>query len=367
MNSKNAFRTSVWMFFTSPKFLFFLLLFANVSIYADALKLNIGYWSGKHNSEWEKRMKWDDLIDGSPDGMNRYDFRFQGGNSSLFPLGFYYYKDYSNWTLVTRFNYFHRNIGYSFNGLDTNFNASNVRLQNAYSSDYELDFGYKRGFLQNKLFATGRFGFRNHLKNFVQNETIYGGNTLMTTWKGEMNSYSLHPYLGFDLQYIINKTLSLLLDVQAPLPVLDNSAPFGDMRYKLQRVGNFNGRTYIELNSAKSLYSYQLTRASIGVEISLTEKWKIQVGFRQEQIQVKYSNYRNNPWIIADGGTGTNFSAEPSLRYALIENFLDKQNYQRSISSSQNGVYVSTSYQFDFGKSSSPLPSKKTPTKKTKR
>ncbi|MCX7999610.1 MAG: TonB-dependent receptor [Leptospiraceae bacterium] len=328
------------------------------------MKLNIGYWSGKYNSEWEKRMKWDDLIDGAPDGMNRYDFRFQGGNSSLFPLGFFYYKDYSTWTLVTRFNYFHRSIGYSFNGLDTNFNTSNVHLQNAYSSDYELDLGYRRGFLQNKLYTTGRLGFRNHIKNFVQNETIHGSNTLMTTWKGEMNSYSFHPYLGLDFQYVVNKNFSLLLDVQLPFPILDNSSPFSSMNYKLQRVGNFNGRTYIELNNAKSLYSYQLTRLALGVEISLTEKWKLQIGFRQEQAQVKYSNYRNNPWIIADGGTGENFSAEPSLRYALIENFLDKQNYERSISSTQSGVYISTSYQFDIGKSDSKPSNKQLKSKK---
>jgi hypothetical protein len=338
-------------------FLCLIFFIFSFEVYSDELKLQLGYWDGKYKTEIEKRFQQDDLLDGAPDGITRLNQRWRGhSNSFLFPLGVVYSKDYSKWTLVTRGNYFHRSFNYKYTAWDTFTNFTRGKTEGGYSSDYELDFGYKRSVWKEKIFLTGRIGLRSHVKNFGINELTLGSNTLFTTWNADFMSYSNHFYLGGEILYKLNSKISFLLDFVLPIP---NQTQVSSMKYNLDRIGNYINRTYIELNDMKSSYIYDLSRFTFGIEYTLNQNWNFQFGYRTENTDVSYPNLKTRPIRLASGGTFTNFSPSLDFQYLFIEEYLDKQNYKKNYTSSQQGLFFSTSYKFDLTKGQTKIRSKK--------
>lgn len=327
-----------------------ILFLVSVSVHSDSLKLNLGLWDGKYSTEFQERWKKDNLIDGAPDGITRFDRNWNGRNMSIYPLGVSHFKDFSSWTLVTRFNLIHRSLDAKFNSFDTYGNITFNSVNRSYSADYELDFGYKKTFFSERLSLTGRLGIRSHVKHLLFNETTLGTSTLFGTVRSEMSSYSNHFYPGAEIQYFFGKGFSVIADVLLPVSQPDLGKVSGNMKFDSDRAGSYTGRTYIELNDMESKYTYRLSRASLGISYDVNEKLTIGAGFRAEKTDVSYNGLKSNPIRIASGGTGTNFSAYPSPTILFNEKFLDTSLYKQNLSSDQKGVFISASYKFDLSK-----------------
>jgi hypothetical protein len=330
------------------KIIILILFLLSTSLYTKEWNLHIGYWDGDYSSELEKRFRLDNLIDGAPDGKPRYDLNWTGGKSYIFPLGASYIKHYSNWSLVLRGNYFHRSISYNFNAVDVFSNLSVGKLNSGFSSDYEFDAGYKKGFLRNKLFLTPFLGARFHVKQFEMVERTVGSSTLYSTINGAFSSYSNHLFMGLDLQYKFREKFSVLFHANLPFFVNPSNGIFGSMKYDYNSAGMYANRTYIELNSMKSGYSYKLTRLALGLQIELHERFFLVIGFRQENTEVSYTKFENLPIRIANGGTFDNFSATPALQVLLVEQISDKIFYQNKETSTQKGLYLSGNLRFNY-------------------
>ncbi len=330
------------------KFIIYIVLLFSSSLLSKEWNVHLGYWGGEYTSELEKRFRLDNLIDGAPEGKPRYDLNWTGGKSFLFPLGVSYLKHYSNWSLVLRGNYFHRSNSYNFNAVDVFSNFSVGKLNSGFSSDYEFDAGYKRGFFGNKLFVTPFLGARFHVKQFEMVETTVGSSTLYSTINGDFSSYSNHLFMGFDLQYKFRDKFSVLFHANLPFFVNPSNGMFGSMKYDYNSAGMYADRTYIELNSMKSGYSYRLTRLALGFQIELHERFFLVIGFRQENTEVSYTKFENLPLRIANGGTFDNFSATPALQVLIAERITDQITYQNKETSSQKGLYLSGNLRFNY-------------------
>lgn len=320
------------------------------SVLSDSLKVNLGLWDGKYSTEFQERWKKDNLIDGAPDGITKFDRNWDGKNFSIYPLGVSHFKNFSSWTLVSRFNLIHRGLDAKFNSFDTLGNITFNSVNRSYSSDYELDFGYKKSFLNEKLSLTGRLGIRSHVKHLLFNETTVGSSTVFGTVKSEMSSYSNHFYPGAEVQYSFGNGFSIIADVLLPIPQPDLGKVSGNMKFDSDRAGSYTNRIYIELNDMESKYSYRLFRGAVGISYDVNERLTLGAGFRIEKADVSYSGLKSNPIRIASGGTGTNFSAYPAPIILFGEKYLDTALYKQNFSSEQKGIFFSASYKFDLSK-----------------
>ncbi len=316
------------------------------SVFSDSLKVNLGLWDGKYTTEFQERWRKDNLIDGAPDGITKFDRPWGNRNMSIFPVGIAHFKDFSSWTLVTRFTISHKSLDAKFNSLDPYGNFTFNSVNRSYTADYELDFGYKKMFLNEKLSLTGRFGIRSHVRHLLFNETTVGASTIFGTVKSEMNAYSNHFCPSAEIQYFFGKDFSVFADI--PLPFVQPDG--GRMKFDSDRAGSYTNRTYIELNDMESKYNYSLSRGSVGMTYNVTENLTLGAGYRIEKVEVSYTGLKSNPIRIATGGTGTNFSAYPAPMILFGEKYLDTALYKQNMSSEQKGVFISASYKFDFSK-----------------
>lgn len=269
-------------------------------LFADELRLNIGFWPGLLEPELEPRLFNDDLIEGTDIG--RLDLEWVNKNTNtIYPLGFQYIKPAGKGNIVFGANWIFFAPDYKFNGIYPFGAISIVTLKEFNISDLEAEIGYQLKFGPN-FFLTPKIGGRWHNQNFEYNELTLGRVFGVSIGKNDFKANAFGTYFGADVQLYVDKSFSLVFEYL-------NTAFFpgfaGSMEFKTTSIYTGN---IISITNQTSSYDVKIERFKVGFQYDIDKNKHIQFGFREEKQIHSYPGYINLGFII--GPAGTNFGLD---------------------------------------------------------
>jgi len=258
------------------------------------IRINAGGWYGEQTPELEKRFFLDDLLGGF--GFGRFNLDWENTSTfTLYPLGLEIFLPMGKNELVIGGNLINHSANITYTGFTFSPAISFTTLKNYKSRDYEAYLGY--AFKIDKLRLTPRVGFRRHSESFNYEELTFGGNIAFTVSDNVWEASVISLFMAGELKYQVAPKFSILVDLMISPPFLANWG--GKMNHERMVLG-FPILTY---DRSESGYEMSFNRFTLGAEVALTKKIKLQFGVRQESISVKYPDFYSLP-IVANINTG---------------------------------------------------------------
>lgn len=254
-------------------------------IFADKIRLNVGYWPGEMEPELEGRFLLDDLV-GNPSYLN---LGWTGKQTdTIWPLGFQYHKAMDSGKLILSANYTRYMPEYKYNSLPLSFNSVKiVELKNYVSTDWDGEVGYQIGIGKSALFLTPKLGFRWHNTSYENSAMQIGGSIGTTIGDNNFEASARGTYAGLGVQFYLQKNMSIIGEF-ATTSIFPNFG--GSMTYKTTFVtlGNTNS---IAFTDQESSYEVQINRSMLGFQYDHSADLHFQVGLRQEEQIHSYPDF----------------------------------------------------------------------------
>lgn len=332
----------------------FFLLFALIppgELFARPFSVFADFWDGAYRSGLEKRLFQDDLIEGTPDSIPRWNLDWDGAAHTAYTAGVRSPFKIYGFSTVFSGAYHHKNMEYDFLSVHQEPGVYSKRdFLGSYSADWFFD-----AMLESKILTdwTGLKiplwigpGFHYHARNFNLKDVSYGDRTLLVTTDGAFRSHATSAYLRMAMNHPLKPYSSWLEDflvvVDVTVPV--SSLSEGTFRSNFTRAGLYYNRMYYESNQIRSGYVMKTLQASTGIRYEPFRWILLEAGFRYEESYSRMPGYTNIPLRLANGGVGIQYN--PGLQPSLMwqEYFLDRFVYPVERRSDKQGAYFKITY-----------------------
>jgi hypothetical protein len=273
-------------------------LLLSAPLFADKLRLNVGYWPGELEPELEERFMLDDLV-----GQSMLDLQWTGKQTNtIWPLGFQYIKPMASGNLIITANYTRYMPEYKYNSLPIP-GLSAVRmaeLKNYYSTDWDGEAGYQFELGKSGLFLTPKLGFRWHNTGYEFSALTVGSVIGTTIGDNNFVASARGAYAGLGLQFYLQKNVSLIGEY-ATTSIFPNFG--GSMEYKTTEI-YLGSANLISITNQESDYQMKINRWLLGVQYDHTDNLHFQVGFRQEEQIHSYPGFFGMNFSIINNNFG---------------------------------------------------------------
>lgn len=254
-------------------------------IFADKIRLNVGYWPGEMEPELEDRFMLDDLI-GAQGDLN---LGWTGKQTNtIWPLGFQYHKAMGSGTLILSANYTRYMPEYKYNSVSLNFNnVKLVELKNYVSTDWDGELGYQIEVGKSGLFLTPKLGFRWHNTSYEYSAIQIGSSIGTTIGDNNFEASARGTYAGLGVQFYLQKNMSIIGEF-ATTSIFPNFG--GSMTYQTTFV-SLGGSNQIDYTDQEASYEVTINRWMLGFQYDHTADLHFQVGLRQEEQTHSYPGF----------------------------------------------------------------------------
>ena len=268
-------------------------------IFADKIRLNVGYWPGEMEPELEDRFLLDDLI-----GQGDLNLGWTGKQTNtIWPLGFQYHKAMGSGTLILSANYTRYMPEYKYNSLPLNFNSVKlVELKNYVSTDWDGEAGYQIEVGKSGLFLTPKLGFRWHNTSYEYSAIQIGSSVGTTIGDNNFEASARGTYAGLGVQFYLQKNMSIIGEF-ATTSIFPNFG--GSMTYQTTFI-SLGGSNQIDITDQESSYEMQINRWMLGFQYDHTADLHFQVGLRQEEQVHSYPGFFGMNFSIVNNNAGFN-------------------------------------------------------------
>jgi hypothetical protein len=270
-------------------------------LFADKLRLNVGYWPGELEPELEDRFFLDDLVP-LPGQLN---LGWTGKQTNtIWPLGVQYLKPMGSGILTLGLNYTRYMPEYKYNSLFIGGGLGSavriVSLDNYYSTDWDGELGYQFEIGKSGLFLTPKLGFRWHWTGFENNAITLGSIVGVSVGNNQFDANARGGYIGLGLQFYLQKNISLIGEF-ATTSIFPNFG--GSMSYQTTELFLGAGNL-ISITDQTASYEVQINRWMLGFQYDHTADLHFQVGLREEQQIHSYPGFFGKNFLIV-GGAGS--------------------------------------------------------------
>lgn len=275
------------------------LLLLSAPVFADKLRLNLGYWPGELKPELEERFMLDDIV-GLPTMLDLKWTNTQ--TNTIWPLGFQYIKPLGSGNLIIGANYTRYMPDYKYNSLSIPVGSVRIAsLKDFNSTDWDADLGYQFQIGKTGFFLTPKAGFRWHFTKYELDAITLGTSIGKTIGDNNFEANARGVYAGLGFQYYFNKQVSLIGEY-ATTSFFPNFG--GSMEFKTTEAWVGSGATVISITNQTSSYEMKIERWMIGAQYDYSDKLHFQVGFRQENQQHSYPGFFGMNFSIAGNTAG---------------------------------------------------------------
>jgi len=261
-------------------------------MFADKLRLNVGYWPGELKPELEDRFRLDSLV-----GEKELNMSWNGKQTNtIWPLGIQYFKSLANGNLVIGANYTRYMPEYKYNSIPipTLSSVKMVELKDFASTDWDGDVGYQFEIGKSGLFLTPKVGFRWHTTSYEYSAIQLGRIIGTTIGDNNFEANARGTYAGIGLQYYVQKNISIIGEY-ATTSIFPNFG--GSMDFKTTFLG-LGTPNILAITNQSSSYEMTINRWMIGAQYDHTKNLHFQVGLRQEDQVHSYPGFFGMNFVI---------------------------------------------------------------------
>lgn len=245
-------------------------------IFADKIRLNVGYWPGEMEPELEERFMLDDLV-----GQGELNLDWTGKQTNtIWPLGFQYHKPMGSGTLILSANYTRYMPEYKYNSVSLGFSSVKMaELKNYASTDWDGELGYQIEVGKSGLFLTPKLGFRWHNTSYEYAATQFGSSIGTTIGDNNFEASARGAYAGLGVQFYLQKNMSIIGEY-ATTSIFPNFG--GSMTYQTTFIA-LGSPNSISFTDQEASYEVKINRWMLGFQYDHTADLHFQVGLRQEE------------------------------------------------------------------------------------
>ncbi len=267
-------------------------------LYADKIRLNVGYWPGEMEPELEDRFFLDELI-----GQGDLNLTWTGKQTNtIWPLGFQYHKVMQSGTLILSANYTRYMPEYKYNALPLGFGSVKmVELTDYTSTDWDGELGYQMQVGKSGLFLTPKVGFRWHNTSYEYSATQIGGSFGTTIGDNNFEASARGTYAGLGFQFYVQKNMSIIGEF-VTTSFFPNFG--GSMSYQTTFI-SLGGSNQIDVTDQEASYEMKINRWMLGFQYDHTADLHFQVGLRQEEQLHSYPGFYGMNFLIVGGNFAT--------------------------------------------------------------
>lgn len=308
-------------------------LLLSAPLFADKLRLNVGYWPGQYKPELEDRFFMDDLVAGT--GLGSLDLGWAGKNTdTIWPLGFSYFKPMGGGNLVLSANYtaYMPELGYNSIMTAGGFSAVTIAsLKDYKSTDWDADLGYQIQVGSSQLFLTPKIGFRWHFTDYDYNALTLGSIVGTTVGDNKFNANARGTYAGLGFQFYLNKEISLIGEYATTSVFPDFG---GSMTYKTMELFSGGGIRY---TNQRSDYQVGINRWMLGLQYDVSANAHLMGGIRMEEQKHSYPGF-----------FGMNFSGSGFSGIDISEVITDKIIWESEKVTKKGTAFFAVSYDINL-------------------
>lgn len=301
-------------------------LLLSAPLFADKLRLNVGYWPGEYKPELEDRFFMDDILFG------QLDLGWAGKNTNtIWPLGVSYFKPMGGGNLVLSANYTRYSPELGYNGILFPGAVKIATLKNYRSSDWDADLGYQIQIGSSQLFLTPKIGFRWHFTDYEYNALTLGTIVGSTVGDNKFNANARGTYAGLGFQFYFNKELSLIGEYATTSIFPDFG---GSMTFHTTEL--FTGGN-IQYTDQRSDYTVGINRWMFGLQYDVSANAHLMGGIRLEEQTHAYPGF-----------FGMNFNSVSGFGFSIDEILTDKFIWESDRVAKKGTAFFALSYDINL-------------------